>query len=136
MTANNLSVPQATKFVSRLRVLERVTLSSVEQVGNERIAKFSFVSRKGEKRNLYAEFFSRGNLILQHKNLENSDTIIDVENPQTFRHRSLVEGEKYILPPSRGFASRSRFSKNSSLFTRWQIMMFNLSRLSDGLVEP
>ncbi len=102
ITTKNLTISQATKFVSRLRVLERVGLHSVEQVGNERIARFSFVSRKGEKRILYAEFFSHGNLILTDP--EANDSIIDVENPQTFRHRSLVVGEKYVLPPTRGIS--------------------------------
>ena len=71
-------------------------------MGNERIAKFSFENRKGEKRNLYAEFFSRGNLVLTEA--ESNDVILEVENPQTFRHRKLVAGEKYVLPPSRGVA--------------------------------
>ena len=66
------------------------------------LQRFSFVSRKGEKRILYAEFFSHGNLILTDP--EANDSIIDVENPQTFRHRSLVVGEKYVLPPTRGIS--------------------------------
>ena len=50
ITTKNLSIPQATKFVSRLRVLERVGLHSVEQVGNERIAKYIFREQKGRKK--------------------------------------------------------------------------------------
>ncbi len=100
ITTKNLSIPQATKFVSRLRALERFALDSIEQVGNERIARFSFKSRKGEKRNLYAEFFAHGNLILTDPDAD--DLIIDVEKPQSFRHRKLEVGEKYLLPPSRG----------------------------------
>lgn len=100
ITTKNLSIPQATKFVSRLRVLERFSLVKVEQVGNERIARFSFKSRKGESRSLYAEFFSRGNLILTDP--EANDSILDVEKPQRFRHRNLEVGEDYLLPPSRG----------------------------------
>lgn len=102
ITTKNLSTPQASKFVSRLRSLERFALVSVAQVGNERISKFSFRSRKGENRNVYAEFFSHGNLILTDPDSE--DLIVDVEKPQTFRHRSLEIGEKYRLPPSRGIA--------------------------------
>ena len=100
LTTKNLSITQATNFASRLRILERFALISVEQVGNERIAKFSFRSRKGEKRNLFAEFFAHGNLILTDP--EVGELILDVEKPQTFRHRSLQIGEKYALPPSRG----------------------------------
>jgi predicted ribosome quality control (RQC) complex YloA/Tae2 family protein len=99
ITSKNLSIPTATKFVSRLRTyLERDKLLGVEQVGNERIARYRFEARKGEKRNVYAEFFSHGNLILT----DEADIILDVESPQTFRHRSLMTGEKYALPPSRG----------------------------------
>ncbi|HYB04064.1 MAG TPA: NFACT family protein, partial [Nitrososphaerales archaeon] len=100
LTTKNLSIPQATKFASRLRVLERFALISVEQVGNERIAKFSFKSRKGENRNLFAEFFAHGNLVLTDPGAE--ELILDVEKPQTFRHRNLQIREKYTLPPSRG----------------------------------
>lgn len=102
ITTKNLSTPQASKFVSRLRSLERFALISVEQVGNERISKFSFQSRKGEIRNVYAEFFSHGNLIVTDP--ASGDLILDVEKPQTFRHRSLEVGEKYVLPPLRGIA--------------------------------
>ncbi len=100
LTTKNLSIPQATKFVSRLRILERFALVSIEQVDNERIAKFSFKSRKEEKRNLFAEFFAKGNLILTDP--DQDELIVDVEKPQTFRHRSLQVGAKYILPPTRG----------------------------------
>ena len=100
ITTKNLSIPEASKFISRLRpYLERDKLLGAEQVGNERIARYRFEARKGEKKNLYAEFFAHGNLILT----DEADTILDVESPQTFRHRSLVTGEKYVLPPSRGF---------------------------------
>jgi len=100
LTTKNLSVPQVTKFGARLRVLERFALISISQVGNERIAKYSFKSRKGELRDLYAEFFAHGNLILV--NPEEGDIILDVEKPQSFRHRALEIGEKYQLPPTRG----------------------------------
>ena len=103
MTTKNLSISQSTKFVSRLRnLIERYELVAIEQIGNERISRLSFISRKDEKRNLYSEFFSHGNLILTDPT--NDELIIDVANPQSFRHRTLAEGEKYILPPSRGVA--------------------------------
>ncbi len=103
MTTKNLSISQVTKFVSRLRnLIERFELITIEQIGNERISRLSFESRKGEKRNLYSEFFSHGNLILTDPTSD--ELILDVANPQSFRHRTLVEGEKYVLPPSRGVA--------------------------------
>ncbi len=103
MTTKNLSISQSTKFVSRLRnLIERYELVAIEQIGNERISRLSFMSRKDEKRNLYSEFFSHGNLILTDPT--NDELIIDVASPQSFRHRTLAEGEKYILPPSRGVA--------------------------------
>ena len=104
ITTKNLSAPQSSKFVSRLREkIERQTLVSVEQVGNERIGKFEFTGRKGEKQNLYAEFFSRGNIILTDAEKE-EEIIIDVSEPLRFRHRIISSGEKYALPPSRGTA--------------------------------
>lgn len=101
ITTKNLSEPQASKFVSRLRdQIERLGLISVVQVGNERIAKFEFRGKKEEKRNLYAEFFAHGNIILT--DAEKEETILDLEEPQRHRHRSLFSGEKYVLPPTRG----------------------------------
>ena len=103
LTTKNLSLPQATKFVSRLRdKVERSKIVSLEQPGNERIVRFVFEDRKGERMNFYAEFFSRGNLVLADPAA--SDLILDVENAATFRHRKVVPGERYALPPSRGVA--------------------------------
>jgi predicted ribosome quality control (RQC) complex YloA/Tae2 family protein len=114
ITTKNLSVSQATKFVSRIRELERFALLSIEQVGNERIAKLVFKSRKGDIRNLYAEFFSRGNLILTDP--AQGELIVDVEKPQSFRHRDLEVGHRYLLPPSRGVALQDlNFSKLTTL---------------------
>jgi predicted ribosome quality control (RQC) complex YloA/Tae2 family protein len=99
ITTKNLSLPQSTKFVSQIRDrIERCNLVAAEQLGSERIAKFVFESRKNEVVTLYAEFFSRGNLILA----DNENKIISVENPQTYRHRRVVVGERYEMPPSRG----------------------------------
>lgn len=101
ITTKNLSFPQASKFVSRLREeIERFWLISVNQVGNERIAKFVFKGKKGEERNLYTEFFAHGNIILT--DAQKKETILYVENAQAFRHRSLSPGQEYTLPPSRG----------------------------------
>ena len=103
LTTKNLSLPQATKFVSRLRArIERSKIVSLEQLGNERIVRFVFQNRKGERMNFYAEFFSRGNLVLTDPLA--SDLILDVERAETFRHRKVIPGERYELPPARGVA--------------------------------
>ncbi|MDG6995904.1 MAG: NFACT family protein [Nitrososphaerota archaeon] len=118
ITTKNLSIPQATKFVSSIRdTIERCEIKSVDQLGNERIAKFEFVSRKGEKWNLYAEFFSHGNLVLTDPSKD--EEIIEVARPQSFRHRRLVVGEKYVLPPSRGMPLQElSFEKLDQVCTR------------------
>jgi predicted ribosome quality control (RQC) complex YloA/Tae2 family protein len=111
ITTKNLSATQASEFVSNVRnEIERAEMIQVQQVGNERIAQFVFQSRKGEKRNLYAEFFSKGNLILTDPAAE--DKILEVEFPQTFKHRSLREGGEYRLPPSRGIPLQEVSSEN------------------------
>lgn len=106
LTNKNLSLPIATKFIGRLRgKIERSNLASAEQVGNERIVRFAFLNRSEEKFNLYAEFFAHGNLVLTDASKD--DLILDVENPQEFRHRKLIPGEKYVLPPARGIPLQS-----------------------------
>ncbi|MDG6905767.1 MAG: NFACT family protein [Nitrososphaerota archaeon] len=103
ITKKNFSAHEASKFVSRLRdQIDRCEIISVDQLGNERIARFSFENRKSERRNLYVEFFAHGNVILTDPS--NDDLIIDVATPQTFRHRILRQGERYVLPPPRGYA--------------------------------
>ncbi|MDG6924020.1 MAG: NFACT family protein, partial [Nitrososphaerota archaeon] len=118
ITTKNLSLPQATMFVSSIRdTIERCEIKSVDQIGNERIAKFEFASRKGEKWNLYAEFFSHGNLVLTDPSKE--DEIVEVARPQSFRHRRLVVGEKYVLPPSRGMPLQElSFEKLDQVYAR------------------
>lgn len=99
VTNKNLSLELADSFVTTIREhVERTRLANVAQEGNERIATFILQSRLGEKKNLHAEFFGGGNIVLTDKN----EKIQNVRNPQRFRHRSLIVGEKYVLPPSRG----------------------------------
>lgn len=106
LTTKNLSLPTASKFVGRLRdLIERTNLLSTEQIGNERIVRFSFLSRSKDKLNLYSEFFAHGNIILTDETQD--DVILDVENPQEFRHRKLLPTEKYLLPPVRGIPLQS-----------------------------
>jgi predicted ribosome quality control (RQC) complex YloA/Tae2 family protein len=99
ITTKNLSLDQAEPFVTRTREkIERCRLIMVRQEGTERICTFAFSSRTGQTSYLHAEFFGRGNLVLT----DVDEKIIDIENPQRFRHRSLVPGERYVFPPSRG----------------------------------
>jgi predicted ribosome quality control (RQC) complex YloA/Tae2 family protein len=99
ITTKNISLQQADSSVADIREqVERARLVNVKQEGNERIATFALESRTGEKRNLHAEFFGGGNIIIT----DSDEQIRFVRNPQHFRHRNLVVGERYILPPSRG----------------------------------
>jgi predicted ribosome quality control (RQC) complex YloA/Tae2 family protein len=99
ITSKNISLEQADTFASNIREkVERTKLVNVTQEGNERIANFTLKSRTGVITHLYAEFFGGGNLIIADEN----GLIQFVRNPVRFRHRSLVIGEKYVLPPPRG----------------------------------
>lgn len=99
ITTKNLTLPQAEPFVSRIReVIERSRLVSVKQAGNERITEFSFESKANERNSLFGEFFAGGNLVLVDKD----GVILHAEKAQRFRHRSIIPGEKYMLPPTRG----------------------------------
>ena len=107
ITTKNLALPEASHFISSIRdKVERQALVGVNQVGNERIARFTLEERRrGSHANLYGEFFAGGNQVLTEPENERGDgIIIDVANPQRFRHRSLVPGEVYSLPPARGVA--------------------------------
>jgi predicted ribosome quality control (RQC) complex YloA/Tae2 family protein len=113
LTTKNLSLPEATKFTTRLRDrIERSKVVALEQMGNERIVRFRFETRKGQEMNLYAEFFSHGNLVLT--DVQANDAILEARNVQTFRHRKIVPGERYELPPSRGLALQDVNQENLS----------------------
>lgn len=102
ITGKNLTSSQSEKFVRITReIIERSRIIDVKQVGNERIARFSFKDKQGKLYNLYAEFFSGGNQIVT-ESIGSEEFILEVARPQRFRHRSLVRGEKYSLPPARG----------------------------------
>lgn len=107
LSSKNLLIERPDPFVFRLRnLIERERIIKVETVGGERIARFSFESREKKAHNLYCEFFGRGNIIVTSVSERDSqqveEEILDVMNPQKFRHRSLVIDEKYVLPPPRG----------------------------------
>ncbi len=102
ITSKNLSLPQSSFFVLKMReIIERDKLVNVEQVSGERVARFVFENRKNECHALYTEFFGGGNRILTERRRE-SDIIIAVSKSQRFRHRTLAQGETYLLPPARG----------------------------------
>ncbi|MGI0081058.1 MAG: NFACT family protein, partial [Nitrososphaerales archaeon] len=122
ITTKNLTLPRAESFVSRIRgVIERCRLVGVRQAGNERITEFSFESKTEEKSSLFAEFFAGGNLVLVDEN----GVILDAEKAQRFRHRNIIPGEKYSLPPSRG-VSLAELTKGSLA------SLLEESRKSDG----
>src|SRR5487761_991994 len=103
VTTKNLSLPQSEPFVPKIKeVIERSRLIKVKQAADERITEFTFESKSGERSSLFAEFFAGGNLVLVDKD----GFILEVEKAKRFRHRSIVPGEKYALPPPRGISLR------------------------------
>jgi len=73
--------------------LEGKFLDSIEQLEPERILKFAFKS-KYEVKNLYLEFFGKGNVILCNKD----DVIIDCSIKHKFKDRSILPKQNYIYP--------------------------------------
>lgn len=92
----------------RKEVVDRV-LVSIEQIGFDRIIRFSF----GE-RCIVVELFSGGNIIL----LDENGVILDLLRKREFKSRKVLPGEKYTPPQSvnpvemdcEGFAVRIRGS--------------------------
>ena len=81
-------------FCAQLRKhLEGKFLDSVDQLEPERILKFIFKT-KDETKNLYLEFFGKGNVILCNKD----DIIITCLIKHKFKDRSIVPKEKYKFP--------------------------------------
>jgi predicted ribosome quality control (RQC) complex YloA/Tae2 family protein len=101
LTTKNLTLPQADSFASEIReIVERTKILKVLQAGDERIAEFIFQSKSGEEFSLFAEFFAGGNLILT----DEKHAILRAKRSQRFKHRNVIVGEKYVLPPSRGMS--------------------------------
>jgi len=73
--------------------LEGKFLDSIEQLEPERILKFAFKS-KDEIKNLYLEFFGKGNVIL----CNNDDVIIDCSIKHKFKDRSILPKQNYEYP--------------------------------------
>jgi predicted ribosome quality control (RQC) complex YloA/Tae2 family protein len=100
-TTKNVSLEQADSFVTSIRdCVERTRLLNVKQEGTERIATFLLESRSGKKTSIHAEFFAGGNIAIT----DEQERIQFVRNPRRFRHRNLIAGERYTLPPSRGMS--------------------------------
>ena len=74
--------------------LKNARLEKVEQLGFDRILKFSFDSKFGP-RYLYTEVFNNGNIILCDEN----DIIIQPITHVKYKDRILKKGEKYVPPP-------------------------------------
>lgn len=99
LTKYTLSSALQGKFVARLRnFVERAKLIGIEQPGSERIV-FLNILAQGKPYRLVVELFGKGNLIL----LDESESIIAILDTLRVRHRELVQGRKYQLPPSRGW---------------------------------
>jgi len=73
--------------------LEGKFLDSIEQIDPERILKFAFKS-KYEVKNIYLEFFGKGNVIL----CNNDNVIIDCSIKHKFKDRSILPKQNYIYP--------------------------------------
>jgi len=76
--------------------LYRGKIDSVSQPGSERIVYIDFTGC--ESKRLVAEFFGAGNIIL----LDDEDTISAAIKYYETRHRKILVGLRYELPPSRG----------------------------------
>lgn len=75
----------------------RAKINDVEQFGSERIVILKFTI-DDEIRNLIAELFAGGNIILCDESMK----ILAILNPIKVRHRVLKAGVKYAYPPKRG----------------------------------
>ncbi|MCX6709351.1 MAG: NFACT family protein [Candidatus Woesearchaeota archaeon] len=93
------SLKNPSRMVSLLRkYLENSQLSSISQIGFERIVKLSFTI-KSESYSLLIELFSKGNLILC-KEEDGKSIILGLLESQSWKDRILKQGEEYKLPPS------------------------------------
>ena len=85
-------------FVKILRAnLERAKFAKISQPAGERIVVLEFETPNGLMK-VIGEFFRGGNVIL----VDGSDKIIACQKTIKVRHRRIVPGETYKLPPGRG----------------------------------
>jgi len=107
------NMAEPSPFCSKLRSLvERAILLKVEQIGLERVVKFTFSTRDGT-RIVYAEFFSKGNLVI----CDQDSKILLPYRSQTWKDRKLKRGEVYLPPPQRSSplnTNKTDWTKNIS----------------------
>ncbi|MBM3896961.1 MAG: fibronectin-binding domain-containing protein [Thaumarchaeota archaeon] len=110
--------------------LERVRFVQALQPAGERIAVLEFEGTN-EIVKVIGEFFGGGNLVLTDKD----SRIIACLRTIRVRHRRIVQGEKYALPPSRGidffhvkFEDIMRAKESSLEVARWLGREVSLSR--------
>jgi predicted ribosome quality control (RQC) complex YloA/Tae2 family protein len=79
------------------REVVRAKADDIQQFGSERIVSIKF-SIDSNVRNLIAEFFAGGNIILCDESMK----ILAILNPVDVRHRVLKVNANYAYPPTRG----------------------------------
>ena len=77
------------------RYLEGKKLTSVEQLGSERVVQFTFETLK-DKFFLFVELFQKGNIILTDKNKK----ILSAKEERAWRNRDIKRGLEYFAPPA------------------------------------
>ena len=85
-------------YVNSLRKnLTRGKIIKLEQPNGERICIITFETKKGIRK-LICEFFREGNLIV----IDQNNKILSCLNQLNVRHRNIIPGGKYELPPEHG----------------------------------
>jgi predicted ribosome quality control (RQC) complex YloA/Tae2 family protein len=95
------SKPLAPESVSGLcgalrRHLEGKKLTKLEQLGSERIVLMTFETQK-EKRYVYVELFSKGNMIMTDETLR----ILAAKEERAWKDREIRRGLQYVPPPAK-----------------------------------
>lgn len=78
------------------RHLDGKKLTKLEQLGSERIVLMTFETQK-EKRYVYVELFSKGNVILTDETLR----ILGAKEERAWRDREIRRGLSYVPPPAK-----------------------------------
>jgi len=78
------------------RHLEGKKLTKLEQIGSERIARFTFQTQK-ETYYFYVELFSNGNVILT----DGDKKILAAKEERAWKDREIRRGQTYKLPPAK-----------------------------------
>lgn len=121
----------AESFVKAMRNnLERARFLNAVQPAGERIAILEFDDPAGIVK-VIGEFFGGGNMIIVDK----SDKIVACQKTIKVRHRRIVPGENYALPPSRGIdffkvslEDLSKAKESNLAIAKWLGREISLSR--------